>query len=489
MFNKPMLSRYLQGVITSRIAIALLSVAAWAGVAAAAPVDSGKVSFRKDVAPILLAQCQTCHGPDKVKGKFRVDTFERLSTPGSSGDPSITPGQADKSALFRLLVTEDADDRMPKKADPLPKAQIELIRKWIDQGAPFDGTDRTANVASYVDGGSLDVAPTAYKRPIPITTLTFVDGGSALLAGGFHELTQWDPKTGKLTGRIPLPVQRVQSIAVDSISGRVAVVGGTPGVSGELLVIEPGDAAKSSAALRSLMKASDVILSVRFSPDGKTLAAGGADGSLRVFDVGTGKLRWKADPHADWVTDIDFSPDNQLLVTASRDKSCRVFEVKTGLAEASYLDHPEPVFAAIFSGDGGHVFTAGRDRRIHMWASSNGNAKGRTDGFGGDIVRLERAGNRLYSVCADGTLREHAANQGVAPTEKPATQPDPKKKPQEKPQPRELTREIKASSEWLYSVAASEKAGLVAVGSHDGKVHVYAMKDGKAVVEFVAAPK
>lgn len=80
-----------------------------------------------------------------------------------------------------------------------------------------------------MNGGSLDVAPTVYKRPIPITTLAFTDGGKSLLAGGFHELTQWDPKTGKLAGRVPLPIQRVQSIAVDGTSGRVAVVGGTPG--------------------------------------------------------------------------------------------------------------------------------------------------------------------------------------------------------------------------------------------------------------------
>ncbi|QOV90556.1 c-type cytochrome domain-containing protein [Humisphaera borealis] len=477
-------------MIISRIVIVLSCLALVSPAVSAAPAEAGKVSFRKDVAPILLAQCQTCHGAEKVKGKFRVDTFERLWTPGSSGDAPVNPGYADKSTLYRLLVTADADDRMPKKADPLPKAQIEIIRKWIDKGATFDGPDKTASVASYVDGGSLDVAPTVYKRPIPITTLAFTDGGKSLLAGGFHELTQWDPKTGKLAGRVPLPIQRVQSIAVDGTSGRVAVVGGTPGVSGELLLINPGGPGKSLLAIASLVKASDVMLSVRFSPDGKTLAAGGADGSLRVFDVASGKLRWRSDPHADWVTDVSFSPDNQFLVTASRDKSCRVFEVKTGLAEASYNDHTEPVFAAVFSGDGGHVFTAGRDRRIHMWASSNGNAKGRTDGFGGDIVRLERCGDRLYSVCADGTLREHASNQGVAPSEKPATQPDAKKKEQkEKPQPRALTREIKASTEWLYSVTASEESGLVAVGSHDGKVHVYDIRSGKPVADFVAAPK
>lgn len=461
--------------------------------------DDANVSFKRDVAPILIQQCQTCHGPDKVKGRYRVDSFERLSTPGSSGDPAITPGQPEKSQVYRLLVAHDEDDRMPQDADPLPKAQIETVHKWIKQGAIFDGSSKTANVASYVESTATGAAPVVYKRPIPITTLAFTPDGQSLLASGFCELTKWDPKTGKLTGRIPLPIQRVQAIAIDDASGRIAVVGGTPGVSGELLLLEPTAAAgtpatrsdgQGASTIRSILKLADVIQSVRFSPDGRTIAVGGADGSLRVFDVASAKLRWKADPHADWVTDIAFSPDGEQLVTASRDKSCRVFQVTTGVADASYQDHPEPVFAVVFTGDGGHVFSAGRDRRLHMWASSNGNAKGTTGGFGGDIVRLVRVGNRIYSACADGAFREHAGNEGVVPKDPPKDEKsrDQKKKQPEKPQPRVLTREIKASKEWLYSIAASEKAGLAAVGSHDGKVHIYAINDGKPVKVFVAAP-
>ena len=40
------------------------------------------VSFKQDVAPILVKQCQTCHGPDKAKSRYRLDTFDHLKTPG-----------------------------------------------------------------------------------------------------------------------------------------------------------------------------------------------------------------------------------------------------------------------------------------------------------------------------------------------------------------------------------------------------------------------
>lgn len=462
------------------------------------------VSFKRDIAPILLKQCLACHGPDKAKGGYRLDTFERLAKPGSSGDPSLVAGKPDDAALFKLLVAADPDERMPQKADPLPKEQITTIRAWIVEGAKFDGPDPSAAVASYVQAAPAggDVAPAVYKRPIPITALAFSPDGSTLLASGFHELTRWDPTTGKLVGRTPLPVQRVQAIAVDPASGRVAVVGGTPGVGGQLLLLE----ADGNVPPTSLEKTADMMLSVRFSPDGKVLAAGGSDGAVRVYDVASGRRLWKLEPHADWVTDLAFSSDGKLLVTASRDKSCRVFEVRSGEAEASYQDHPEAVYAVAFADDGKTVFSAGRDRKLHRWSAADGKPLGQTGGFGGDILRLEPAGTELLAACADGKVRTYATDQTAAPkpaaatqpaaataATKPTTKPADDKKPTEKkkadkPAPRLLVRTVDASTDWVYAVAASGRAGLAAAGSQDGTVAVWRLDDGRPVATFVAAP-
>jgi mono/diheme cytochrome c family protein len=101
------------------------------GAAPAATVD-----FVRDVAPIIRTSCLKCHGPEKIKGRLRLDTKEAAMTGGKHG-ASIVPGHSDKSRLYRLLMAPAPDDRMPQKADALPSHEVAVIRAWIDQGAAW----------------------------------------------------------------------------------------------------------------------------------------------------------------------------------------------------------------------------------------------------------------------------------------------------------------------------------------------------------------
>lgn len=87
------------------------------------------VDFVKDIAPLIKDACLKCHGPKKMKGKLRLDTRELAMKKG------IKPGKPDDSTFFTLLISTNPDERMPSEAEPLPAAQIELVRKWIEQGA------------------------------------------------------------------------------------------------------------------------------------------------------------------------------------------------------------------------------------------------------------------------------------------------------------------------------------------------------------------
>ena len=67
--------------------------------AAADPPPADAVAFTRDIAPILVQKCQGCHGPDKPKGGYRLDTFDRLMKPGDGGTAPLVPGEDRKSVV------------------------------------------------------------------------------------------------------------------------------------------------------------------------------------------------------------------------------------------------------------------------------------------------------------------------------------------------------------------------------------------------------
>jgi hypothetical protein len=94
-----------------------------------------KVDFVKDIQPILQNTCIKCHGPEKQKGGLRLDSRAAVLKGGKDGEV-INLNHADKSDLYRRITLEPgSDDIMPSKGDPLTKAQTDLIRDWINQGA------------------------------------------------------------------------------------------------------------------------------------------------------------------------------------------------------------------------------------------------------------------------------------------------------------------------------------------------------------------
>jgi hypothetical protein len=95
-----------------------------------------KVDFVRDVQPIFTASCVKCHGAEKPKAQFRLDS-RSYALKGGVGGKAILPGKGADSLLIKLLLATDPDERMPRKAPPLPKGQIELLRAWIDQGAEW----------------------------------------------------------------------------------------------------------------------------------------------------------------------------------------------------------------------------------------------------------------------------------------------------------------------------------------------------------------
>jgi hypothetical protein len=105
------------------------------------------VSFSKDIKPILVANCLTCHdgsGEGSSTSGFSVKTYDSIMN-GTKYGPVVVPGSSESSTLYRMVAHKvDEKIQMPPhhdgalaagRGEPLTERQIEYIEKWIDQGA------------------------------------------------------------------------------------------------------------------------------------------------------------------------------------------------------------------------------------------------------------------------------------------------------------------------------------------------------------------
>ncbi len=92
--------------------------------------------YLNEVKPLLQTRCYACHGANRQQASLRLDTGERLRQGGDSG-PAVIPGKPSDSLLLQRVQAHDQDARMPPEAEgePLTAEQVELLRRWIAEGA------------------------------------------------------------------------------------------------------------------------------------------------------------------------------------------------------------------------------------------------------------------------------------------------------------------------------------------------------------------
>jgi hypothetical protein len=124
--------------IDMRTLLVLSVVLVHASVADAA--DEPRVSFEKDIRPLLSDRCFQCHGPDEKKREadLRLDRKEAAFAE-TDGEAAIVAGDLEASSVWQRIVTDDPDLRMPPadSGKTLDAAERDLIRRWIEQGADW----------------------------------------------------------------------------------------------------------------------------------------------------------------------------------------------------------------------------------------------------------------------------------------------------------------------------------------------------------------
>jgi WD40 repeat protein len=123
----------------------------------------------------------------------------------------------------------------------------------------------------------------------------------------------------------------------------------------------------SQKEMATLTGHSSSVFSVSFSPDGKTLASGSADHTIRMWDLGSQKETATLMGHSLVVSSVAFSPDGKTLASGSTDNTIRLWDIQSQKDTATLTGHSDYVTSVAFSPDGKTLASGSRDHTIRLW--------------------------------------------------------------------------------------------------------------------------
>src|SRR5947207_8282150 len=285
---------------------------------------AAKVSYYREIRPILQANCQGCHQPAKTKGGYVMTEFKRLLAGGDSEGAAIVPGHPDKSAILKMVTPQDGEVRMPKGKTPLMESEVAVIRAWIQQGAE---DDTPADAKRHYDAEH----PPIYSRPPVISSLDYSPDGKLLAVAGFHEVLLYDNGGAAPASRLIGLSERVQSLRFSPDGQWLAVAGGDPARLGEIQI---WDIAKRKLTV-SVPVSYDTLYGISWSSDSKLVAFGCPDNTVRAIEASSGKQVLQMGSHSDWVMCTTFSVKGDHVISGGRDMSVKLTEV----AEQRFVDN------------------------------------------------------------------------------------------------------------------------------------------------------
>jgi WD40 repeat protein/serine/threonine protein kinase len=223
----------------------------------------------------------------------------------------------------------------------------------------------------------------------------------------------WDATTGRQTG---LPLEHatkiINSVAYSADGRRLVTAERELGAT-------LWDVASHKPVRDSQYVAPGVFWDNRavLNPAGTLLAAGGSDGAVRLWDVGTGREIVRLEGHGKEVKDTAFSPDGSLLATAGQDGTVRLWDVSAGASVAVLHGHADTVWRVAFSPDGKLLASGSGDKTIRLWDTRTHELLAAIPQ--GSIVyglAFSPDGARLAAGCRDNTIRliDVASRQEVA---------------------------------------------------------------------------
>lgn len=364
----------------------------WAGItllalhfAAGTAVGQEKINFEDHVKPILRDKCLSCHNTNKKSSDLDLSSYSSLMQGGASG-ASIQPGDSGASYMYSLM-SHQSEPFMPPNADKLPDETLEIVRKWIEGGAPETASSKvmlpkknnaalTVNVSAGArpEGPApmpdvLNLEPVVRTAATTAVSAIATNPWSKLVAvAGQKQVVLYHTETLEQLGVLPFPEGRPRVLKF-SRNGGLLLAGGGRGASKGLCVVWD---IRSGERVMTVGDELDEVLAADISADQTLVALGGPQKIVRVYSTATGELAYECKKHTDWIYSLEFSPDGVLLATADRSGGLLVWEAQTGREYLTLNGHTGAVNSVSWRIDGNVLASASEDTTVRLWEMENG---------------------------------------------------------------------------------------------------------------------
>jgi hypothetical protein len=170
-----------------------------------------------------------------------------------------------------------------------------------------------------------------------------------------------------------------------------------------------------NALLQTLEGHSNLVSAIAFSPNGKLLASGSHDETVKLWEASSSTLQRTFKGHLKMVSAVAFSPDGKLLASGSHDKTVKLWDVISGTLQRTLEGHSWIVNAVAFSPDGKLLASGSHDKTVKLWDASLGTLQRTLKGHSGEVkaVAFSPDGKLLASGSIDDIVKLWDASSGT----------------------------------------------------------------------------
>ena len=418
---------------------------------------------RSDIDPLLGQPKSEINTAESANAKSVAPAMVSSLLGQSINEKELANAKADSKADNNNVDDDNVESALP--ATELPAAENDRSENTQnletgDRPVTRPQEDSQDAIASWESSQKSQFAPVETRAKGGLQKPLLIGGAVALLGLGIFAAT-------KLGGNSPPAIADYQNATpTNTLKDHISLVVSLA-ISPDGRTIASGSAdetikiwdAKSGKLLNTLPGHDKSVYSLAISPDGKTLVSGGGDKAIEIWDLRTNERKKTLEGHDFSVFTVAVSPDSKTIASGSSDKTIKIWDLKTGKLENTLTGHSNWIRSLAFHPDSSTLVSGSKDKTLKIWDLKTGKAKKTLTGHTGGIlsVAISPDGKIIASGSEDKTIKLWDGKTG------------------------NLKRTIKGYPSWFRSLTISPDGRVLIAGSGDKTIKMWDLTTGKEI--------